>query len=239
MPVPKDINYAEFAHDTYKPVNSRRKKIYHMILNENQSDLYHSVYANPMTKEMHLSIRGTDPTHLPDLSADIAIAKSKEMDNPRFMASLQKFRDLKNMEQYRDYKMSVSGHSLAGTIVSEIVGEHGVEGHAYNPGIRPYVTHIGESWYRDDPTKLIPNRQLMNKNRCRIEHITSHCKNQANNLHTYYVKSGAIVDPISETGRINDVSESGMFLYNNVKKTTTVEFNSAKAAHPHALENYL
>ena len=83
MPVPKDINYAEFAHDTYKPVNSRRKKIYHMILNENQSDLYHSVYANPMTKEMHLSIRGTDPTHLPDLSADIAIARSKEMDNPR------------------------------------------------------------------------------------------------------------------------------------------------------------
>lgn len=231
------MNYAEFASDTYLSVDNRRKKIYDYELITNHSDIYHSVYLDPKTRTMHLSIRGTDPTHIPDLIADRAIMEGTEMDNVRFKESLQKFRDLK--EIYSDYNHSVSGHSLAGAIVTEIVGEHGVEGHAFNPGIRPYLTNLAEAYQSGNVLKAIPSRQVRHKIGCKVDSFSQFCQNHRNNLHTYYVKSGPVVDPISEAGRIRDSDKPGRFLYNNVKKTTTVAFNSKKAAHPHALENYL
>ena len=239
MVVPKDINYAEFASDTYLPVNSRRKKIYSYELIQNQSDLYHSVYLDPITRTMHLSIRGTDPTHLPDIMADKDIMLGKEMDNIRVKQSLQKFRDLKAL--YSDYNHSVSGHSLAGMIAREIVAEHGVEGHSFNPGIRPYLSQLPEAYYTGDAMKAVPNRQIMERVRCRVESdsMSSRCANVRNNLHSYYVKSGPVVDPISEASRIRDTDKDGYIFYRNAKKVTTVPFNSAKASHPHGLENYL
>lgn len=238
-PLTQEVNFAEFASDAYLPVINRRKKIYDFELNHQKSDLYHSVYLNPNKKTVHLSIRGTDPTHLADLNADKDIVLNKEMQNPRIKQSLEKFEEIKNSKYAEGHTLSVSGHSLSGLIVSEIVSKHNVEGHAFNPAVRPWFTQLPEAYYTGDIKKAFPNRQVLNKMQCRVENMSSHCKNISSNLHTYYVKKGPVFDPISEAGRIRDVDKTGFFLYKNTKKTTTVPFNRHKASHPHALENFL
>lgn len=212
------MNHAEFASDVYLPVESRRKKIYNMELQSHQSDLYHSVYLDHQTKAMHMSIRGTFPSHIPDLKADEAIITGRELENERFKLSMEKFREMK--EFYKDYSQSVSGHSLAGHIVTEIIAEHGVEGHAYNPGVA--------------------GPQAMRKLGCRsVTSSTKGCQNQKNSLHLYYVRKGVIIDPVSEVGRLIDNSQDGLILGSSAKKVKVVNWNRNKASHPHALENYL
>lgn len=102
---------------------------------KSNSDMY--AVRNPETKEVVISYRGTNPKNVRDLGNDLAIATG--FGSPRGKAATQFAQDV--MKQNPGYKVTVTGHSLGGTIAEQVATNlkgQGVNGVTFNPGSSPF-----------------------------------------------------------------------------------------------------
>jgi len=105
------------------------------------SDLNSVVLVNPDDKEMVVSYRGTDPTNISDLIADVGIFTGRHRSaiegvrshfDDRFSKASKKYENA--VEKYPDYKVSTTGHSLGGSQALYIGRKHDVPAKVFNAG---------------------------------------------------------------------------------------------------------
>ena len=78
----------------------------------------HIVLVDKNSNDIHLSFKGTNPTHLPDLISDGHILLGNETSNARFREANETYKDVK--EKYQDRQIHLSGHSLGATISNRV-----------------------------------------------------------------------------------------------------------------------
>ena len=156
--------FAQSASDAYL------EEIGEYILVKNMSDKRHSVYYNPEERKAHLAIRGTstkgDLDSLANVGTDIALMFGHGDRTMRMLEADQKLNQVKQAFNLKNKPESItaSGHSLGGFIVSELVGRHNIDGHAYNPGSTQRDT------YKNISCVYSYSRQCKN----RRDHLTVH-----------------------------------------------------------------
>ena len=96
------------------------------------SDNESLVLFNDQGQEVTLAVRGTKPTSLTDLHADVQILLGEEGSTERFTGEFDKMNRI--LEKYPDAKHVVTGHSLGGNISYKLARHFGVEGHHFNSG---------------------------------------------------------------------------------------------------------
>ena len=96
------------------------------------SDNESLVLFNEQGQEVTLAVRGTKPTSLTDLRADVQILLGEKGTTERFTGEFDKMNRI--MEKYPDAKHVVTGHSLGGNISYKLARHFGVEGHHFNSG---------------------------------------------------------------------------------------------------------
>ena len=89
------------------------------------------VYSNTKTGDAVIGYRGTDPSNIEDLAADLHIASGSR--------SHKRFREAEDlakstMNKYKGKKVRVTGHSLGGTQALHVNDKLGLEASVYNPG---------------------------------------------------------------------------------------------------------
>ena len=135
------------AEQVYKPPNSRSPVVSDFNLDYDFNGEKHCVYVNDRKNELVIGLRGTKPTDIEDLANDANIVRTDFFDekNIRFNKSYRigDAEVLYNQvrKKYPAYKITVSGHSLAGRMTMELARNHrqkGINGNtsyvAYNAG---------------------------------------------------------------------------------------------------------
>lgn len=113
--------YALFSNATYKYPHVKE---YLNNFNETRAYKYMSSYSSQYglvlrnKKEIVLAIRGTDPNNIGDLTADAFASFGVTKYSRRYAKAEYILRKLKN--RYPRLKITVTGHSLGGTIASEL-----------------------------------------------------------------------------------------------------------------------
>jgi hypothetical protein len=77
-----------------------------------------------------LAYKGTAPTNISDLISDLFIALGETSDSTRFQQALEAYKKVNS--KYK--KVSITGHSLAGTITQYVCRATGVDGYSFNAG---------------------------------------------------------------------------------------------------------
>lgn len=122
---------ARAAYDTEKYSKDFESQGY--VLDKELSDPDRSVFHNPQSKKAVVSFRGTRPTNLRDLAADLKIARGTQADSIRFKKS--KTQTQKAVAKYGKENVTLTGHSLGGSQAIHVGEKLGLQAHAYNPGI--------------------------------------------------------------------------------------------------------
>lgn len=118
------------AYKKIRPKNIGRYKYVPTL-----SNTHHAVYRNPENKII-LGVRGTRLTDTKDLKADYNILRGKKLESTeRYMKAEQALKGL--LQSYGADNVSVTGHSLGGTIAAELQETHlpHTETFVFNPGV--------------------------------------------------------------------------------------------------------
>ena len=169
-------DYVTAAEVAYDPVGERRTSVGSFSYMPEVSDGFHAVYHDPRSRHTLIGIRGTNPTSVGDLQADLSITAGREDSDIRFQHSEAKLAEIVGKYGGGDHgKVKVAGHSLGGQIVSRLIAKHGdkgLEGHAFNPGSGPL--------------------QTVRNAKCYVFN-SAECQNQRQGLHVHTVEG----DPLS------------------------------------------
>jgi hypothetical protein len=143
----EDKTTALVAEQVYNPPKSRSPVVSDFNLDYDFNGEKHCVYVNDKKNELVIGLRGTKPTDIEDLANDANIVMTDFFDerNIRFNKSYRigDAEVLYNQvrKKYPAYKITVSGHSLAGRMTMELARNHrqkGINGNtsyvAYNAG---------------------------------------------------------------------------------------------------------
>ncbi len=138
---PEMIKYAKFANSAYKEttaeklaaVDNEEWRLDKLLKNNERVD----VWVNDSTKEVIMSNRGTDAKSLHDLSTDVALAFGFSSATKRFKESEKHYQSVVKKYDPSEYKHSLVGHSLGGSVNTHIYHNnkdtvHSV--HNFNPG---------------------------------------------------------------------------------------------------------
>ncbi len=91
------------------------------------------VLENPVTGEVHISYRGTNPKKAGDLGTDAMIMGGVERSSARFRQAKDLYKRTK--AKYGSRKITASGHSLGGGQSLYVAEKFGIEGHHFDPAI--------------------------------------------------------------------------------------------------------
>lgn len=133
--VPDNVRqHARFAEASYTPGHQRPKEIHGAVLNTELSSPTLAVYTHPETNKHHVSIRGTDPTHVADLVDDIGIMHR----NPRNKGYRMREIDhtIRQLGSNPD-NITLYGHSLGGALADAASSQYGIQSHNFNAGTSP------------------------------------------------------------------------------------------------------
>ncbi len=144
---------AVFADAAYKRTPAARRKDLnqHGLKNWNidpqLSTKTEAVFVNTNTEEVVLSIRGTDLRDFKsggsfeDLLADGMIGVGIEKASGRFKRAEDVL--LKAQKKYPGQKLTLSAHSLGGTLSSDLSLKYNLENHSFNSGSSPAMIRVG------------------------------------------------------------------------------------------------
>jgi hypothetical protein len=136
--------YAKIANASYVAPNQRASytvvyglKDKGLIYDADASDKFHTVYIDPKNNKVYMSIRGTSlktgyGDAITDLLTDASVAFGRVNGTKRFKRSERKLMELK--EKYPDMEVESFGHSLGGTIGSNLSKKHGIQSHNFSTG---------------------------------------------------------------------------------------------------------
>lgn len=124
--------YARASKEAYQLTNdARAKKLDTYDYVPDSSDLYTAVYHDKANKHTIMAHRGTKIGHAADLGTDAALFMGTEATNPRFMKVLGQYDSL---VKKLGNNVTVTGHSLGGTLADHIVKNRGTYGITFNAG---------------------------------------------------------------------------------------------------------
>lgn len=110
-------------------------------IDDELSDLNSVVLVNPEDKELVVSYRGTDPTNINDLIADVgiftgrhrsAVQGIRDQFDDRFSKASRKYESA--TQKYPDYSTSLTGHSLGGSQALYVGRKYDVPASVFNAG---------------------------------------------------------------------------------------------------------
>lgn len=113
-------------------------------------------------EEIHIAHKGTNPTNVKNLTADMAIALGQEKKDSLF--SLRKTKTENALKAYPDKKASASGHSLGAstvydaTLSSRYVGDRLEKVDTYNQGVSIFTGRVYPSRERNLKEKITIHR---------------------------------------------------------------------------------
>jgi hypothetical protein len=112
----------------------------------------HTVFFDPYTKKTVVAYRGTIPTKVDDLLADVDIAKGNRK-HQRFADALEVAQ--RTNKKYGQDNVTLTGHSLGGTQALHASEYFGNNAHVYNPGSSP----LFEQGFKRTDNKKIERRE--------------------------------------------------------------------------------
>ena len=145
-----------------------------------ETDSNHLVVKDSKTGKIHVAIAGTDienekGNRLKDLGTDALVTFGLGKLGNRYRSSDKKVSLLK--EKHGKDNLVLSGHSLGGSIVSDLVHKHDIEGHSFNRG---------------------GSHHTFSTNKYKALHPTHRERAKKNNVYlTAPSLSGSVVDPLS------------------------------------------
>lgn len=117
---PEDRIYGKVMFESYNSPGNRPKDIDGYTLDEDLSTDREAIYANENAKTVIIGFRGTVITDIRDIISDANIVLGSQDRNERFKASLDKYQEVE--DKYPNYKIGLTGHSLAG-LISILTGQ--------------------------------------------------------------------------------------------------------------------
>lgn len=103
-----------------KPINPLKGKPYELKLKTD----YMSLYIDEGGKKVLIAIRGTVPSDILDIKADIAIGFNNLKNSQRFIDDNEKLQVFFNQYPPKKYEYKLVGHSLGGALVSEFLRKY-------------------------------------------------------------------------------------------------------------------
>ena len=127
----KDIAY-DVARSAYKPYGDYTIKEWNLI----QSTPTLKLYENPYEHKIVVAIRGTKPTDVQDIYADVTIPFNGIKSSNRYKQDAQQIRNWKFM--FPSHHWYGVGHSLGGVLLDAFIDDGLIEsGLSYNPAVQP------------------------------------------------------------------------------------------------------
>lgn len=181
----KSERYAIFANVSYLPKSKRQKFIneYKKVswkVDNKLSNKYFTVLYNDKTKQSIISVRGTDPKDIKDLKEDLLIATGTQRLLSSRLRSGKKLLD-KVKTKYGD-NIELTGHSLGGSIASQISNAEHLPAFVFNKGSSPVSNNLLVDYY--------------NKVKCYF----TNCDEKKDLTKSYHIKG----DPVSITGALHE-----------------------------------
>ena len=139
--------YALFAKAAYRmedPIKSKQTRMEDAMavvseggikgfdMDVQESNSKRVVWVNQDTKEVVIAHRGTNPKLASNLTTDFAVALGVEGLTRRFKNATD--RDAATIAKYPNYKVSLTGHSLGGTIATNSSKANNTKAYVYNAG---------------------------------------------------------------------------------------------------------
>lgn len=130
---PAEKYFYDVAKESYKPRADESVDGLKLVGDEPTID----AYVNEEQRYLIIGVRGTDPTDLGDLYADVNIILNKLSSTPRYIADKQFVRQL--LDKYPGYKIYLAGHSLGGAMATQLKRDFPELANAveYNPAVQP------------------------------------------------------------------------------------------------------
>ena len=127
--------YMSSNKDRMKHLNEFYPDEYELL--KGHTDKAHFVVKHKPSDKVIMGVRGTDiedrfGQKKKDLKTDFLVTLGLTKLSNRYKKSDKKLKSL--IDEYGSENVSITGHSLGGTIVSNLVHSHDVEGHSFNRG---------------------------------------------------------------------------------------------------------
>ena len=158
-----------------KKINKKIVKTGFIVDKKNSNRDILTLY-NPSTNEVSISHRGTSPTRLKDLKADLAIATGEQGKNKEFKKRTKKTEQI--LDQYTDAKAYGSGHSYGSSSIyhsalsSEKVRNRMEKIDGFNGGAS-IISSKAEEKIRKDPEAKKRVKKIMNHHRVDTDVISA------------------------------------------------------------------
>ncbi|MCF6133759.1 hypothetical protein L2649_01000 [Thermoactinomyces vulgaris] len=128
----------EINYDDLRNILGENWKVSKKIDKDNGLQGY--IFTNKFTQEMVIAFRGTEPTN--DFINDVFIADYKyiahgdDRNNPQAVEARKIVADIINSEEYKGYKMVLTGHSLGGYLAVDCAARYDIPAVSFNaPGM--------------------------------------------------------------------------------------------------------
>lgn len=121
---------AALAQQAYRGIGRRERRVGRWHLQPQHSTSERAVYKDPVTNDVKVAIRGTH--NLADVGTDALLAVGQLKRGTRYKRELAALNKIRSENQ--GSKVSLTGHSLGGSLVDELSRKTGLKGTAYNAG---------------------------------------------------------------------------------------------------------
>ena len=136
----KYAKFAKASYSMYSTGNKNRKQreddaqkiIPSGYIIDSSSDSKRTVFINNDIKEVVIAHRGTVPTDVKDIAADVSIMVNISGSTARFKTAIQKDKKIKDKYKPLGYSIVIVGHSLGGKIAYESAKENKLKAYLYN-----------------------------------------------------------------------------------------------------------
>jgi hypothetical protein len=128
-----NIKFANFANEVYVDKNSRKSLLLNHKYIDNFSNKNLSTYVDKQDKSIVVAVRGTVASDYNDIISDIGIVAG---DNEILLQRISEYKKIINkvIEKYPSYNVVLTGHSLGGYLVEELVKHYDTfQGIVFNP----------------------------------------------------------------------------------------------------------
>ena len=128
-----NIKFANFANEVYVDKNSRKSLLLNHKYIDNFSNKNLSTYVDKQDNSIVIAIRGTVATDYNDIISDIGIVGGS---NEILLQRISDYKKIINkvIEKYPTYNVVLTGHSLGGYLVEELIKDYDdFQGIVFNP----------------------------------------------------------------------------------------------------------
>ena len=141
----KDKIFVQMSKQSYIKPDERKANLEGYTYLPQQSDMENAVYENSKDKKLIIAFRGS--AKLKDLKADLGIATGLLEKTSRHDSTEELVKKLKTL--FPDYSITLTGHSLGGSLAVSMSSKHNIPAVVFNAGHT-----IGKSKHKDSDIKF-------------------------------------------------------------------------------------